>query len=376
MSAGLPDAEASGVAAAVKAPAASSVKQFDKGQRQKLYQELGLWEKGFTLGVMNLFVNLVVLGRWPQYFWILHLVLGFIFLPWRFLRFRQRNWEWYLVDFCYCVTYFTFIGCLFALARSTLGFPSPIYRFNYEAIRAGFAFANGALVLAVPLFGNKIVFHDVDNTTSVYIHLSPALMFWTLRWGGGFGTSLIEQTWPGMFDVCRDMQEGDAAVNSIIGALWYSGPCDGTPFQFIVVPALCWLVCWGVPYYLLNFCCLRGYLERNSKENLFTSTIEDAKGVGRFVTKLPKSLQPLGFMMQHFLFAVCAGAASIVLWSSFVLHTATLFGIFLFAIHNGSTFMFRVVAARHVQGVVSTVAAQVAEETQPQTSVAEPNGRV
>jgi len=276
-----------------------------------------------------------------------------------------------MTDFCYCVTYYSVIGCLLALARSTLGFPSPLYRFNFEAIRAGFAFANGALVLSVPLFGNKIVFHDVDNTTSVYIHLSPALMFWTLRWGGGFGTSLIEQTWPGMFDVCPDMQEGDAAVSSILGALWYHGPCGGTPFQFVVVPALCWVVGWGIPYYLLNFCCLRGYLDRNKKENLFTSTVKDAKGVGRFVTRLPARLQPLGFMTQHFLFAVIAGFASIVLWSSFVLHTALLLGIFLFAVHNGSTFMFRVVAARHVQGVVSGVAAQPLEQLQPPSSQVE-----
>jgi len=337
-----------------------SVKTLDKAQKAKLYSELGLWEKGFTLGVMNLFVNLVVLARWPQYFWVLHLVLGFIFLPWRFLRFQKRGWEWYMTDFCYFVTYYTVIGCLSAFIRTTGEVSSPLFAFNYEAIRAGFAFANGALILAVPLFGNKIVFHDVDNTTSVYIHLSPALMFWTLRWGGGFGTSLIEKTWPGMFAVCRDMQEADNGVNDFLGRIWYNGPCNGTAFEFIVLPALCWIVLWGVPYYLLNFCCFKGYIARNNKENLFTNTIQDKKGVGRYVTKLPVKWQPLGFMLQHFTFAITAGFISIILWGSFLLHTAALFGAFAYAVHNGSTFMFRVVAARQVQGVVENVAATAA----------------
>jgi len=360
------------VAAAPMAPMVS-VKSLGKEQRQKLYHELGLFERAFTIGVMNLVVNVAVLSRWPQYFWILHLFLGCVFLPWRFFRFRARDWEWYMLDFCYFVTYFTVIGCFMALVRSTLGVYNPLYQYNFETIRAGFAFANGALVLAVPLFGNKLVFHDVDNTTSVYIHLSPALFFWSLRWGGGKGTSLIAQTWPGMFDVCRDMQEADASVNSLWGALWYKGPCAGTPFEFIVLPALFWMICWGVPYYLLNFCCLRGYLDRNNKERLYSSTIKDKQGVGRFVTRLPPQWQPVGFMVQHFLFAVTAGFASIILWSSFVLHTACLLGTFLFAVHNGSTFMFRVVAARHVQGIV-TDAAALPEELVPPPAIKAEDG--
>merc|ERR1719384_1894736 len=94
----------------------------------------------------------------------------------------------------------------------SFGLTTIVASYNFHILRAGFSFANGALVMAVPLFGNKIVFHDVDNTTSLYIHLAPALFFWSLRWGGGFGTSLIEDTWPGMFHICRNMAEGDLSV--------------------------------------------------------------------------------------------------------------------------------------------------------------------
>lgn len=333
----------------------ASVKDLPKEQRNQLYEKLGIMEKGYTLGVLSYSINMILLLRFPEYFWCWHVIKAFIFLPWRWFRFHKRNMEWLMVDFCYLNTYLTVIACAAAFIRITTGFETPLHKYNYELIRGGFAFANGALVLSVPMFGNKLVFHEIDNTASLYIHLSPALLFWTLRWGGGFGTSRIEEAWPNMFDVCHDMK-ADAAFASTSQMFWNSGECEGTVSQFISYPAVCWILGWGIPYYVLVFCIMRGWLERNNKATLFTYTIEDPSGNGRFIVKLPESLQPLGYMMQHFLYTVATGLLSIALWNSFVLHTAFLLGIIVLGIHNGSTFMFRVVAAREVQGVVTEVA--------------------
>mmetsp|Transcript_86106 Transcript_86106/g.191809 ORF Transcript_86106/g.191809 Transcript_86106/m.191809 type:complete len:399 (-) Transcript_86106:90-1286(-) len=334
----------------------ASLKDLEKDQRRQLYERFGLWEKGYTLGVLSYTTNIVLLMRFPEYYWCWHLIKAFIFLPWRWIRFRKRNMEWLMVDFCYFNTYLTVFGCLAALIRITTGFATPLHRFNYELIRGGFAFANGALVLSVPMFGNKLVFHEIDNTTSLYIHLSPALLMWTLRWGGGYGTSRIEEAWPNMFDVCHDMRSGDEAVANIVNMLWSKGSCEGTASDFLVYPAICWMIGWGVPYYILVFCVMSGWLKRNNKETLFTYTIDDPTGNGRFIVKLPESLQPLGYMLQHFVYSVATGFLSIVLWNSFALHTLFLAGIALLGVHNGSTFMFRVVAAKEVQSIVKEVA--------------------
>jgi hypothetical protein len=284
------------------------------------------------------------------------MVKAFVYLPWRFIRFQKKNWEWLMADFCYFNTYLSVIGCLAAFIRITTGYESFMHRYNFELLRGGFAFANGALALAVPLFGNKIVFHDVDNLASVFIHTSPALLFWALLWGGGHGTSLIEETWPTMFEVCPNMQEGDAAFSSLRNMLWYTGSCEGTVLQFVVYPAVCWLIVWGIPYYVVVLCLLKDYLVRNNKESLYTFTVQDKEGTGKLVTKLPEYLWPVGYMLQHFLFTFTTGFLSIIMWNSFIIHTLFLFAIILQALHNGSTFMFRVVAARHVQEKVSSVA--------------------
>lgn len=261
-------------------------------------------------------------------------------------------------------TYLSAIGCLLACSP----YAATMNEFNYMLIRGGFAFANGALALAVPLYQNSIVFHDVDNLASVFIHTSPAWLFWALRWGAGHGTSLIQETWPDMFQVCinmSDTKELDAPFTSFRNMLWHSGPCGANAMEvreFVSYPAMCWAICWGIPYYVFVLCLFRGYLERNKKKTLYTYTIEYPQGNGKFITKLPKSLWPLGYMLQHFLFTVLTGFCSIIMWNSFIIHTLFLFLIALKAVHNGSTFMFRQVALKRVMSKVNTFVAKQNEQ--------------
>ena len=63
------------------------------------------------------------------------------------------------------------------------------------------------------VFRNSLVFHDVDNMTSVFIHLSPALLFWRIRWGAGMGPGVVNAHWH-LFDVCDDYAAADACVQS------------------------------------------------------------------------------------------------------------------------------------------------------------------
>ncbi|XP_055955467.1 uncharacterized protein LOC130010467 [Patella vulgata] len=45
-----------------------------------------------------------------------------------------------------------------------------------------FALANGPMVWAMVVFRNSLVLHCIDKTTSVYIHLLPALLSFVIRW--------------------------------------------------------------------------------------------------------------------------------------------------------------------------------------------------
>ena len=54
--------------------------------------------------------------------------------------------------------------------------------YNSQAIRAGFAFANGGLGWSIIMAGNKIVLHDPAINCMLFIHFSPAVLAWCLRW--------------------------------------------------------------------------------------------------------------------------------------------------------------------------------------------------
>merc|ERR1719313_1821375 len=108
------------------------------------------------------------------------------------------------MEWCYFVTYYTLIGCVLAFSRVEFGFQDALAPYNYALVRAGFVLATGALAWAVFIFRNSIVFHDIDQLTSLFIHLSPALLFFCLRWGAGLGVSVTEDYFPDMFRICPD----------------------------------------------------------------------------------------------------------------------------------------------------------------------------
>ncbi|CAE8612354.1 unnamed protein product [Polarella glacialis] len=338
-----------------------------KEQKATLYKELGIWEMGYTIGILNYSITIFALARFPQYFWIVHMVKAFVYLPWRFIRFLERGWEWYMIEFCYLNTYLTVVCCILSFLRVFVGVDNPLHPYNHALLRVGFSFANGALMWAVVMFNNKLVFHDVDNTCSVYIHLSPALLFWSLRWGGGFGPALIEETWPGMFQVCPNMMAADVALDSLGKMLWQgSSSCAGSVGHFMLYPALVWFVGWCVPYSLLVFWFFADYLARNKKSNVYAETVEATDGVRKLMTSnLPKWSWPAAHMFQHFVFTMVCGAFTMLLWDSFVMHTLVLSGIILYMIHNGSVFTFRVVAAKHVTGLLQKTAQEGSTDYQP-----------
>ena len=42
--------------------------------------------------------------------------------------------------------------------------------------------ANGPLALAAILLNNSLVLHELENMASCFIHLTPTLLTWTMRW--------------------------------------------------------------------------------------------------------------------------------------------------------------------------------------------------
>jgi len=322
------------------------------GDKKKLLKFMSADELGQTAGLANFVATVAVALRFPQFFWIVHVVKALIYLPWRFVRFRRDNCELFLLDFCYVSTYLTVVTCLLAFIRIETGFETFLHAYNWVLIRAQFTFANGALAWSIIIFKNSIVFYNIDQMCSVFIHLSPAIFCWCLRWGGGFGQEFMESWWPGMFDVCPgvDPKDSDVCLQWENTFEWCHA-CPAPFTDFVLIPVVLYMVLWAVPYNLFAFCCFKGWIERNNKDTLYKFVVGDPKK-SAFIRKFPEQFWPLAYMMQHFITIVTLGCLTTIFWHNFFIHCVFGAVLVLVAIHNGSTYTFRVFALRYADGVL------------------------
>ena len=138
-----------------------------------------------------------------------------------------------------------------------------------------FMVANGPLAWAVLAFNNSLIFHSLQHMVSAFIHISPMLLSYCLRWHPG--EEVV---------VCPDA--GCETVSSMDLIM--------TTMQTFYVP-------WIVIYYVWVFIFLRDRAERKHATTLFDHV---CKIGGERVFKAISSnthLQKAFFMLCHYSFA-------------------------------------------------------------------------
>lgn len=124
----------------------------------------------FIIGVLLVITTAFMLGRYPNsHYYNFHVYTVISLVVIRLFNYRIKKWHYYLFDFCYfantLIIYFLLVD------------PK-----NDLLFRVFFVYANGPFGLAIPAFKNSMIFHKLDNLTSIAIHLIPLLTSWNLRW--------------------------------------------------------------------------------------------------------------------------------------------------------------------------------------------------
>lgn len=123
----------------------------------------------FTFGVLNL-ITLVYFSAHHQYVLMYYYTAKApVLIALRYFSYKKSSWHWFLLDFCYA-------------ANALLLVSMWAYRDEPRVFMVAFAVINGPLASAVVLFHNSLVFHSIDKTTSVFIHVSPVLLSYVARW--------------------------------------------------------------------------------------------------------------------------------------------------------------------------------------------------
>jgi len=123
----------------------------------------------FTLGVLNISIIQWFLFVKPSFFWLWYSIVIPLLMLTRFFHFKSLGWHYFMLDFCYFVLMLTLIQ-LFLLPSSSILF------------KVSYIYSLGPLPCAILVWNNSLVFHDYDKMTSVYIHMLPAILNYTLKY--------------------------------------------------------------------------------------------------------------------------------------------------------------------------------------------------
>lgn len=127
----------------------------------------------FTLGVLNIVACQYFLSNQPEHFWLWYSIVIPLLMYSRIQYFKTKNWQYFLLDFCYFTVLCNTLYLIFLNQSERM--------FNIC-----FIYSIGPVAWAIIVWRCSLVFHDYDKMTSVYIHILPCMLFYSLRWYGKY----------------------------------------------------------------------------------------------------------------------------------------------------------------------------------------------
>ena len=191
-----------------------------------------LWDRAcFTLGVVNVAATMYLLGAAPTLFYLLHTPKAVLLIGARWLAFVSERPPRHLLllDFCYCVNA---LGLLYVWAWPR----------DARLFQIFFVCANGPVAWSVLAFNQALVFHSWQHITSVFVHVSPMLLSYCLRWHAAAA-----------FAVCDDFPRCPAPVPAALVWAAFS--------RFYAY--------WLVIYYVFVFVVFGRYIHERGFQTLF-----------------------------------------------------------------------------------------------------------
>ena len=297
----------------------------------------------FCAGVYGLMMTEYIATRVPERFWMFYAVAMPLIFAARGVYYRMIRWQYFLYDLCYFANV-TALVFLTVKPKSAMLF------------RCVFAFANGPVLLAIPLWRNSLVFHSVDKVQSVFVHAMPCLMTWCGRWFG-FGD-----------DVGR-MSAADlnADVSVVEGCV-----------HLMVYPMFAYLF-WQALYLVKTEYMDKGKLDKDPE--LMTSLrwlASDRKSsANKFALRMMRKIGLFGedeffdagstktkfvFVMLQLGYTIITFIPIPLCYSNYYAHTALMWIAFGSSVYNGAVYYIDVFSRRYVERL------QIAEEFERERS--------
>ena len=288
----------------------------------------------FVFGVSSVLLKMFLVGTYPRvlavYFFIeFPLLLAIVVRAW-----RRRRMLLYLAEFCWVANGFGWVSVALELAHTAgaldLSFAGAT---RIKLARAFFAIANGPLALSIVMNKNVLVFQDVVRTSGLFIHFSPALASWALRWYDAGPLWALDHAAPGGASLLTELYINPLCAYGAwwaIYAAWLIAvghrlPGDG-PAQ------------WG----------------RSSFADVREAVI--MKRCGCLAARGGRG-QAVAYLLLHGAAVSLGLALPLVLYQSFALHTLYIGGLLLAALTNGARYYRYAFGKKMAVAIVREIAA-------------------
>jgi hypothetical protein len=312
-----------------------------KQQGRRLQTEDHLSPLSFFLGVLNVSVSAFMLGRAPQFYWAYAGVKSVVMNGVSYHLKRKDHQRLYLFDLCHVLSFAYTAVSVAALAAWTVPSARPRiapYTSSPTAFRAVFALANGPLGMGIPTLANALVLHSPRQTAALFIHISPPLVTWAMRWHA----KAHEDAFPGILPVGEILTD-DADHGK------------GPSYLNLILPALRVYFAWWIVFstWMVLDGRLRGNTEsaaRHEKSRFYGKTHDTvyhrtlggnaANALGKLAGYDPTrshALKPVvTYLLVHAVSCVSLIGASPIFYRSFFAHTAYCASLLSCSVWNGA----------------------------------------
>ncbi|KAF7727913.1 hypothetical protein EC973_006912 [Apophysomyces ossiformis] len=272
----------------------------------------------FVVGVGNTCITPVLASRVPEWIPLYYSLQSIYLLSLRFVIYRYRRWHYFIFDLCYFVNAMTLLY-LWAFPASTTLFI------------ATYCLTNGPVAWAIVTWRNSLVFHSLDKVTSVFIHIFPPLVTYTIRW-----MPELQQS----FDATHRNARFPALAE--IPAMSFR---DGVVFSTIAY------LIWQVLYFVFIIVKRREKVESGLRLTSYSWLLNDSQGRKGFIQHASYAFGPkykiYMFMLLQLVYNVVTTIPTYFLYKSFWLHTTFLVAMFAASVWNGASYYIEVFSRRY-----------------------------
>ena len=273
----------------------------------------------FTAGVANVALTMWIIGAAPTRFFLWHTPKSVLLISSRWLAFvaERPPRHLLLLDFCY-VTNLLALGYLWLAPHRA------------DIFKVIFVCSNGPLAWSVLAFNQALVFHSWQHITSVFVHVSPMLLTYGLRWARDADFSVCAGGAPACPPAAAAAIGED---ESAAGLVWLA-------LRNFYAP-------WLAGYYFFVFVVLGRYIFERGFQTLFdrVSTSGPLAPLLRRLTREGESelrlLKKTAYIAVHGAFGTLTMLlAAAVLWTSQAAHLCFIIAICTASAWNASSFYF------------------------------------